>query len=296
MKSKVFAALRAGGILLVHEAFAFRPHPVTQWPVPMHFRDDKFLISCAARSGSSMLCTLIGSHPQALCHHEVFAHETPPTVFGVYGRKRKNSLEFERLLRRYRDQHPQRFLYDIVFNPQGRRCVGFKFKTDEAFQPRYQFIRDLVAGDRDIKIIHLIRRNLLDQYVSHRVVEKTGITFIRPTEKRPQVAPFTVDIEHFIAYVRNVKKRQQAAFDLYRNHRSLILAYEDIIAPQSTALDDLQAFLNIGNRPLSPAMAKIIKNSGELVSNLKDVQAAWSRESANTKDGEYAEQWSLEVH
>lgn len=217
-------------------------------------------------------------------------------MFGIYGRKRKNSPEFERLLRRYRDRHPQRFLYDIVFNPQGRRCVGFKFKTDEAFQPRYQLIQELVAGDRDIKIIHLIRRNLLDQYVSHRVVERTGITFIRPSEERPQVTPFTVDIEHFIAYVRDVKKRQQAAFDLYRNHRSLILAYEDIIAPQSTALDDLQAFLNIDNRPLSPAMAKIIRNNGDLVVNLQDVQAAWLRESANAKNDEHAERWSLEVH
>ncbi|MYF50246.1 MAG: hypothetical protein F4220_08875 [Gammaproteobacteria bacterium] len=262
----------------------------------MHFRDDKFLISCAARSGSSMLCTLIDSHPQALCHHEVFAQETPPTVFGIYGRKRKDSPEFERLLRRYRDQHPRRFLYDIVFNPQGRRCVGFKLKTDEVFQPRYRFIRELAVGDRDIKIIHLIRRNLLDQYVSHRVVERTGITFIRPTEKRPQVTPFTVDIEHFIAYVRDVKERQQAAFDLYRHHRSLILAYEDIVAPQSTALDDLQGFLNIDHRPLSPDMAKIIRNNDDLVVNLQDVQDAWARESANANNDEHAERWSLEVH
>ena len=130
VKSKVFAALRAGGILLVHEAFAFRPHPVTQWPVPMHFRDDKFLISCAARSGSSMLCTLIGSHSQALCHHEVFAHEAPPTVFGVYTRKRKNGPESERLLRRYRNQHPQRFLCDVVFNPHRRQGAGDHIAKD----------------------------------------------------------------------------------------------------------------------------------------------------------------------
>ena len=172
----------------------------------MHLRDDKFLVSCAARSGSTMLCTLIRSHPQAICHGEVLAQEQPP-VSGIYARKSKENPEFARKIRRYRDQHPQRFLYDIAFNPQGRRCVGFKFKTDEAFQPRFEAIREVIAADKDIKIIHLIRRNLLDQYVSHRVVEKTGLTFLRPTDDRPQVAPFTVDIDHFTAYVNDVQQR-----------------------------------------------------------------------------------------
>lgn len=263
--------------------------------VSMHFRDDKFLISCPARSGSSMLCTLIGSHPQAICHHEVFAQEGPATVFGIYGRKRRRVPDFDRQLRRYRDQKPETFLYDIVFDPQGHRCVGFKFKTDEAFQPRYKSVRDLVAADKDIKIIHLIRRNLLNQYVSHRVVERTGITFIKPAEKPPQVEPFVVDIEHFIAYIQDVKERQESAFRLYRDHRSLTLTYEDIVTPRSSALNDLQAFLDIKNHPLSSSMAKIIKNNCELVLNLEEVQAAWHRESAQTADGEHGKLWSLEV-
>ena len=46
----------------------------------------------------------------------------------------------------------------------------------------------------------------------------------------------------------------------------------------------------------SRAMAKIIMNNDDLVVNLQDVHAAWSRESANAKDGEHAERWSLKVH
>lgn len=244
----------------------------------MHFRDDKFLISCAARSGSTMLCTLIGSHPQALCHHEVFARESSASVFGIYGHKRKTSAEFDTALRDYRNQQPQRFLYDIVFDPQGRRCVGFKLKTDEVFLPAYQAVRDLVAADRDIKIIHLIRRNLIDQYVSHRVVETTGVLFLRPDDKRPEVQPFTVDIEHFSAFVVDVDNRQRAAYDLYRGHRNFTITYEDIVAPESTALDDLQTFLEIDNRPLSSSTDKILKNNRELVVNLGEVEAACAKQ------------------
>ena len=265
----------------------------------MHLRDDKFLVSCAARSGSTMLCSLIRSHPQAICHGEVLAQEGSPPLAGMYQRKLKENPEFGSSVCRYRDRHPERFLYDIVFNPQGHRCVGFKFKTDEAFQPRFKPFREIVAADKDIKVIHLIRRNLLDQYVSHRVVEKTGLTLLRLPEERPQVAPFTVDIEHFIAYAKDVNQRQQAAFDLYREHRCITLAYEDIVAPESSALDGLKVFLGITNRPLSTPLVKIITNNSDVVLNLKEVQDELASELAqgwtNANDGKHAEALSIEA-
>ena len=253
----------------------------------MHIRDDKFLISCAARSGSTMLCTLIGSHPQALCHHEVFAQGGPVPVFGAYANRRKASAEFDKRLRNYRDTEPQRFLYDIVFDPQRRSCVGFKLKTDEVFQPAFQTVRDLVAADRDIKIIHLIRRNLIDQYVSHRVVESTGVLFLRPNDKRPEVQPFTVDIEHFSAFVVDVINRQRAANKLYLEHRNFTITYEDIVAPESTILDDLQAFLGIDNRPLSSHTNKILRNNQELVLNLDEVEVAYAKQCQRMQDNRH---------
>ena len=231
-----------------------------------------------------MLCTLIGSHPQALCHHEVFAQGGSVPVFGTYAKKRKTSTDYDKRLRAYRDAEPQRFLYDIVFDPQGRRCVGFKLKTDEVFLPAYRTVHDLVAADRDIKIIHLIRRNLIDQYVSHRVVETTGVLFLRPNDKRPEVQPFAVDIEHFAAFVVDVNKRQRAADRLYRKHRNFSIAYEDIVAPESTALDDLQTFLGIDNRSLSSNTNKILRNNQELVLNLDEVEAAYAEQCRRLQD------------
>ena len=241
----------------------------------MHFRDDKFLISCAARSGSTMLCTLIGSHPQALCHHEVFARDGSVSVFGVFSPKRKASAEFDSALRQYRDREPARFLYDVVFNAQGRRCVGFKLKTDEVFQPDYKAVRDLVATDTDIKIIHLVRHNLIDQYVSHRVVEQTGVHFLRPADERPKVQPFRVDIQRFRAFVLDVEARQQAAYELYGSHRNFTITYEEIVAPASTVLDDLQRFLEIDVRPLSANTIKILDNNRALILNLEEIEATW---------------------
>lgn len=252
----------------------------------MHFRNDKFMISCPARSGSSMLCSLIHSHPQAICHHEVFAIEGRPTVMGIYARKRRDVHGFEQRLRTYRDERPEAFLYDIVFNPQGRRCVGFKFKTDEALQPAYRAILDLIVNDSDIKIIHLVRRNVLDQYISHRVVEQTGKTFVREGSHRPEPKPIRIDTDHLVAYVRDVRERQQSAFNVYRQHRAFVIYYEDIIAPGSGALADLQAFLELDHRQLSTTMTKIIRNSNDLVSNPGEVQAVLKREDGISIHGE----------
>ena len=209
-------------------------------------------------------------------------------VFGAYAKKRKTSPEYDSLLRNYRDREPQRFLYDIVFDAQGRRCVGFKLKTDEVFLPAYRTVRDLVAADTDIKIVHLVRRSLIDQYVSHRVVEATGVLFLRPDEERPEVQPFTVDIEHFSAFVADVCNRQRAAHDLYRAHRSFTIAYEDIVAPGSRALDDLQAFLELDTRPLSASTHKILGNNRELVVNLDRVESALAKQIQRLRDGRHS--------
>ena len=252
----------------------------------MHFRNDKFMISCPARSGSSMLCSLIHSHPQAICHHEVFAFDGQPTVMGVYARKRRDDPEFERQLREYRDERPEAFLYDIVFDSQRRRCVGFKFKTDEALRPAYREILDLVVTDKDIKIVHLVRRNVLDQYISHRVVEQTGRTFVRAGTEKPQPSRFSIDTDHLIAYVRDVRKRQQSAFEIYRGHRGFVIHYEDIVTPESVALFELQTFLELDRSQLSTTMLKIVRNSNDLVLNLSEVRSVLSREAGVAASGE----------
>ena len=71
------------------------------------------------------------------------------------------------------------------------------------------------------------------------------------------------------------------------------------MSPQSSALDDVQAFLGIDSRPLSTPLVKIIKNNSEMVLNLKEVQAALARENAlelaSTHNGEHAETRSSEA-
>ena len=73
-----------------------------------------------------------------------------------------------------------------------------------------------------------------------------------------------------------------------------VLAYEDITAPQTSALTDLLPFLNLDNHRLSTKMRKIIQNNSELVLNLTEVRNAWNRETITADAGSCDPLWSLD--
>lgn len=240
-----------------------------------HLRDNKFIISCAARSGSTMLVHLLRSHPEVLCHGEVFEPSRIGQLDGNYAMRRRADPSNEEKLMSYRSTRPEAFLYDVVFDAQGRRSVGFKFKTDEAFDPAYQDIADLIRRDTDIKILHLRRRNILDQYVSHQVVLKqSGVTLVADDAPQPAPKPFVVDTKDLIGYARNILQRERQAAAVYADHRQGVVEYEALVERDPTVRDRMQVFLGLKCMPLSTPTRKIIKRNCDLVENLEEVLAA----------------------
>lgn len=235
-----------------------------------HLRDDKFLISCAARTGSTMLVQLLRSHPQIVCHGEVFRKDSISALDGRYQGLPAEELG-ERLLP-YRVHQPGAFIYDVIFDRQTGLAAGFKFKTDEQFLQPWADIAQLVAGDHDIKVIRLRRRNLLAQYVSHEVVLRQGVaTTLKAGEAPPQVRPFRVDLKAILGYLDDVARRDRLADEAYSKHRQLRVAYEDLLDETNPARASLLAFLGVADHPLSTRTMKILGDSASLVTNLPDV-------------------------
>lgn len=247
----------------------------------MRIRNDKFMISCNGRSGSSMLSTLLNSHPQVLCHGEILA--APHESAGPYHDSRKQGSDIDDWLRSYRDTSPEAFLYDVCFNPAGHQSVGFKFKLEESLSPAYKVFRELLAADKDIKIIHLQRMNILDQYISLQATRKSGVFSIHSRRQRPELSPYVIDIPHLISYVREARQRQEAAFDLFRDHRSLHLTYEELCESRSAASAKVQSFLEVRRTRLATMMVKVIKKNTDLVLNLAEVREALASENGLTE-------------
>lgn len=240
-----------------------------------HLRHDKFIISCAARTGSTMLERLLRSHPDILCHGEVMQPGGVGPMYGPMAVLREATDEAGEVLYRYARERPTAFLYDIVFDPRGSLAVGFKFKTDEAFDARFPNInrvQEVIGADADIKVIRLRRRDILAQYISHAVVlRQTGRTYITSTDDRPTAEPFKADPGEVARYCLDVTFREKRADKAYRNHRQLRVDYEELTSGDDAIHARLVEFLGVAPAPLTTTTKRVLPDSRELLINADEV-------------------------
>jgi hypothetical protein len=108
-----------------------------------------------------MLCTLVGSHPDVLCHHELF---NPRGVF--YALELRDG-PFDLGTIGERDRDPLGFLERVWAADLGHSHVGFKMthRQNEA-------ALDAVLHDAGVRKLVLRRENRLRTYVSQRIAEE----------------------------------------------------------------------------------------------------------------------------
>lgn len=123
----------------------------------------RFVILSARRSGSNLLCTLIDSHPDALCHHELFNPHGAFTALDL----RDTPTPLHDIAARERD--PTAYLAQVWRYARGHACVGFKMTPDQ-----HPDILRALLEDAGIAKIVLRRNNPLRTLVSERIAELTG--------------------------------------------------------------------------------------------------------------------------
>ena len=123
----------------------------------------RFVILSARRSGSNLLCTLIDSHPDALCHHELF---NPRGIFTALD-LRDTPTPLHDIAARERD--PIAYLARVWRYARGHACVGFKMTPEQ-----HPDILQAVLDDPGIAKVVLRRNNPLRALVSERIAEVTG--------------------------------------------------------------------------------------------------------------------------
>jgi LPS sulfotransferase NodH len=123
---------------------------------------EKFLILAAPRTGSNLLCTLLNSHPEIVCHHELF---NPQGIFTALNRR---SEATQLGSPQERDADPLGFLDRVWRTGLGYGCTGFKWTRGQNEDVLRSVLRD--AG---VKKIVLRRRNRMKTYVSERIAQQT---------------------------------------------------------------------------------------------------------------------------
>ena len=228
----------------------------------------KFVILNSPRTGSNMLCTVLNSHPQILCHHEIFN----PHVVG-YARHLQNG-DFSIGTIEERERDPIEFLSRVWKEPLGRPCVGFKL----CWRQSETIFRE-VLRDRELKKIVLMRQNRVKSYVSLLLARQTGEWVVYDkTDLLEDRSRVEVDVSDLWETLRfNNEYYLEIEETLRVSHQSFLrLNYEELFL--SEARSRTLEFLGVSAQNGAALEAGTVKlnphDLSELVSNFAELEAA----------------------
>lgn len=181
----------------------------------------KFVVLTTPRSGSNMLCTLLNSHPEILCHHEIFNES------GIKYALHLRDTSFSIGTVDERDRDAVSFVSRVWQHSAGYQCVGFKVNNYQ----NEPVLRNLL-GDRTVQKIVLQRRNQVKAYVSWLIafqLKQWEVYEGQPLSKpRPKV---NVNVKRLMENIRGADAFYQDVIESLNASRQayLKLIYEELI-------------------------------------------------------------------
>ena len=224
-----------------------------------------FVILNAPRCGSNMLATVLNSHPDVLCHHEIFN----PHVIGYARHLQDDTFTLGTMDERQRD--PIDFLGRLWSVRLGRRCVGFKL-CERQNERVYRHVLD----DTSVKKIILKRRNRVRRFVSLLRAERTGEWVVyRGSARRAEDTAIDVDPAAFLedlatndAYYAELEETLRAT-----NQIAITCDFEDLRTRETRSR--LLEFLGVPVAELEEdTLPLMLRPLSEVVTNFAELQAA----------------------
>lgn len=217
-----------------------------------------FMITCPARSGSTMLVHLLRSHPEICAHDEVFSPDKVKGITGTYLQQSKEDPGYIDRLSAQRFRDPIKFLYQVILDPQGKKMVGFKLKHDELVLPGYKVLRDEIASNASLRIIHLRRDNLLRRYLSHYIaMHVTHVTLAVGEQPIPELSPLRLEPAACEKDFETILAREKEFAALFAGHPGFSISYEEMVARDPGKLAGLLDFLGVSQRELTTPTRKL---------------------------------------
>jgi LPS sulfotransferase NodH len=248
-----------------------------------------FIILGHQRCGSNLLFRALVEHPQVRMLGEVLAHNranapgaantlawaNPPIEGYKFGEDGAAFLE-QRI-----------FAADSV---PDRHAFGFKLFYDHArFDASSRTAWDYLAA-HDVRVIHLIRRNLLYALISREVAERTSRWNHRPTDKTPPPPPpdaFVLEPATCTRYFQEILDYRAWAQKTFADHKLLTLEYErDLVPAFKASTRRVFEFLDVMPIDSEPRLIKQQKlTAAHQIANFDQLQ----RHFRNTPYADYFE-------
>jgi LPS sulfotransferase NodH len=229
----------------------------------------RFVIVAARRTGSNLLCTLLDSHADVLCHHELF---NPSDIFYAVP-LRGGAFSLGTLAERAAD--PLALVARTWDNNLGRRCVGFKMTRGQ--EPR---VLDALLADQTVRVIVLRRANRIKTFVSELRAEASRTWEVYdPAELDPRRARVHVDARALDAYIaQNEAFHAEVDAALARCGKSALgVVYERLLHD-----DEQRRILAYLGLPVMALSARSVKQNATDLRQLIDNYDALAHELAGT--------------
>lgn len=207
-------------------------------------RPARFILLAHARSGSNLVAYSLAAHSQVAMLSEVLSQW--PNVRQRCAKGPRHSASYED------GADGARFLDEKVFlhhAPRGVQHCGFKIFYDHArFTPAVKTAWDYILENRDIRIVHLKRRDFLASKVSLDVALKTGQWLLENNHDgaRHLVPPFTADPADYEYHFNQLHAAQSWAAGAFAHHNVMEIEYErDLFDAFPATMARVFAFLGL---------------------------------------------------
>ena len=250
-----------------------------------------FVIVSLARTGSTYLESLLTSHPNILSFREIYGvHSRYP---GYRGLVYLNTLLHKpnlrhlfrvilhknfRILRAMLFEMPvQDFLSSLLYGsyPTGIESVGFKYHLYHG--NRIPELKEYLRRHREIKIVHLRRKNYLHMLVSEKLAQASNQWELKDkaADKAHQIR-IRLEKEECEETFFQYERQEEGAESQFAGHDTFVLNYEDLVQNQEETLDRVQEFLGVERRRLSsPLKRQRTRQLSEVIENYDSLKQAF---------------------
>jgi LPS sulfotransferase NodH len=193
--------------------------------VPWPGADDRrrptdFIVLGSARSGSNLLSFSLDERLDVEMLGEILDTEQDNVAANLPAHVRPYD----------KNEDGAAFLAQQIFPPSTADAIqarGFKIFYDHARTLNAQSAWRYLIGHREIRVIHLYRRNLFDSYVSLQVALRTGRWFQRAgTSGVPPPEPFEADPWDCLQYFHQVSGWRRWAEEAFASHKVMTIEYD----------------------------------------------------------------------
>lgn len=217
----------------------------------------KFIIISTSRTGSTLLMALLNDHENINCEGEIF--------------KNLNGKSCEQIWGNFFNERPKK-----------TEQVGFKLFYSHP-RDEDKKIWEIISEDKDVKIIHLMRKNILRIFLSQKIGLKNKLwtdNINRPHNTSLESKKVDLDFKEALTAFNKITDYQDKTKVLFKNHSYLEIYYEDIVEDNESELKNIFDFLGVpemkvkaDNKQQNPEdLHQLINNYSEFKGNFKDTK------------------------